>query len=290
MVDRQETHALKSKNYSNCVMLHPNGSAMFRCDAKKLNWYLSRDLAKIVCEDPPTAQFLFEPKGFGWAYDEYYLAHKKNICVVCGTEQNLTRHHVIPYCYRRYFPEEVKSHNSYDIVLLCIPHHDEYELEATELKKQLAIKHGAPLNGVGGSYDSNLAKANAFRFTLLKGKHDIPKDRLRGMLDFIKETCDEQDIDVPDELSIEDLKGLPVFNCTIRPHTQHGEQVAPLYDPDDFAIMWRKHFVAEMKPQHLPEAWKVERRIYEEARQRDVATSPDWESIKADSCKAENNG
>jgi hypothetical protein len=280
--------SLKNNNYSNCLMRHPDGTPMFRCGLKRLNWYLKKELAEVVCEDPLEGQFTFEPKGFGWAYDDYFLGHKHNICVICGTEDNLTRHHVIPYCYRRYFPEDVKTHNSYDVVLICIEHHDVYERKADELKKYLADKHEAPMNGVGGTYNTHLGKANGFRKTLLRDGSKIPHDRKQEMLSFIVDCLNEVYDKDHSGLAIADLDDIEDFDCSTRPHTLHGEIVAKCYDPDDFAIVWRKHFVEAMenimgeKPQFLPSYWKLGRRVYQEARERDIATSPDWSHAKSD--------
>lgn len=40
------------KIYGNCQVLSPEGHLMFRCESKKANWYLKRDLAQIVNLDP----------------------------------------------------------------------------------------------------------------------------------------------------------------------------------------------------------------------------------------------
>jgi len=276
-----KSRGLKSNNYSNVLMQAPGGTPMFRCGKKKLDWYLSRKLAKVISEgEEVVAEFLFEPKGFGWAYDDYFLSVKNNICVVCGCSDELTRHHVIPYCYRRYFPEDVKSHNSYDIVLLCIEHHEEYELEAFQLKKTLAIKHQAPLNGIGGFHDTSISKANAFKKTLLGPLVDkIPLVRQELMLRHILEILNETSGGDRQQLGIEDLKDIEYFDCSIRPHTHHGQMVVKYYDCDDFAIMWRHHFVKHMDPQLLPDYWHPDRRVYQEAKEKQVAKGRDWDSL-----------
>lgn len=272
---KKTTHmSLKKNNYSNCLMRHPDGTAMFRCGEKRLNWYLKRNLAEILSGNPLEAKFTFEPNGFGWAYDDYFLASKENICVVCGTKEDLTRHHVIPYCYRRYFADDIKSHNSYDIVLLCVEHHHSYEEAAQGLKKELALKHGAPMNGFGGSYDSRLGKANGFKKALLRHAERIPHTRQQEMLAFVVDCLNEIYDKDHSDLTIEDLDDIEDFDCLTRPHTMHGEIVSRCYDPDDFAIMWRKHFVDTIHPEFLPKYWEVDRRIYQEAQAKDISSSP----------------
>jgi exonuclease 3'-5' domain-containing protein 2 len=277
-----KNRALKSNNYSNVLMTALDGTPMFRCGQKKLTWYLSRNLAEIVSQDEETiARFLFEPKGFGWAYDDYFLSVKNNICVVCSSIEGLTRHHVMPYCYRRYFPEDVKSHNSYDIVLLCVEHHEEYEYLADCFKKELAIKHQAPLNGIGGRTDTNISRANAFKRTLLKN-NNIPHDRQQDMLQHILKISNQIKEESLQRLTLADLKDMETFSCSVRPHTQHGEIVVKHYDCDDFAILWRNHFVNHMKPQALPDYWITDRRIYEEAREKQVSKGRDWSDLTDD--------
>ena len=271
------TQHLKKNNYSNVLMTTPDNVPMFRCGRKKLNWYLSRELAEIVSDgEEIVARFLFEPKGFGWAYDDYFLSVKDNICVVCGIDSELTRHHVIPYCYRRYFPDEIKSHNSYDIVLLCIEHHETYEDHALHLKRTLALQHEAPLNGVGGEYDIRLGKANAFKRSLLRD-NNIPADRRHEMLSFVRQVAEDYHNTKYDIFDVETLRKLRDFDCAVRPHTQHGELVVKHYDPDNFAIMWRQHFVDHMEPQCLPDYWHVERRVYREAQEKQVAEPGSFE-------------
>ncbi|KAI4334090.1 hypothetical protein L6164_018823 [Bauhinia variegata] len=53
----------KSPVYHNCRIYANDGRLLCYCDRRKLEWYLSRDLAKLVDEDPPAIMLLFEPKG-----------------------------------------------------------------------------------------------------------------------------------------------------------------------------------------------------------------------------------
>ena len=96
------TRPLKTNLYGNFHVLSPEGDIMFHCNEDKINWYLTRNLADKI--SPTAIQLRFKPNGPGHMGDHYYMSQKENKCVVCGTESQLTRHHVIPYCYRRYFP------------------------------------------------------------------------------------------------------------------------------------------------------------------------------------------
>ena len=105
------------KIYGNYKVFSPEGHLMFRCDLKKANWYLSRDLAHLFSDDPHTIQLKFQPKGLGNHNKVYGLTEMDNKCVVCGTNEFLTRHHVVPISYRRFFPVEIKSHNFHELFI-----------------------------------------------------------------------------------------------------------------------------------------------------------------------------
>ena len=123
--------------YTNGLMLAPDGEPMCRIGKSKIDWYLDRELATLVSKDPITIQLNFEPKGRGHNGDEFYLRERKDICVVCGFTRNLTKHHVVPSCFRKCFPDEVKKHSDHDIVLVCQKHHELYESKANSLKDKL---------------------------------------------------------------------------------------------------------------------------------------------------------
>src|SRR5579859_1000680 len=107
----------------NWKVLHPSGVHMFTTNRRKAQWYLNRDKAVIVEEN--TIQLTFMPKGMGFGQDEIFgLTPRINRCVVCGCEENMTRHHVVPYHYRKFMPVDYKSRNHHDVVLICRKHHN----------------------------------------------------------------------------------------------------------------------------------------------------------------------
>lgn len=101
-------------------MLSQDGVLMCRCSEKRLNWYLERGLGEVVEVNGDLAVRLnFVPKGLGKSNDQFYIEEKSNICVVCGSKEELFRVGVVPSSYRKYFPIHVKSRSSFDKVLLC---------------------------------------------------------------------------------------------------------------------------------------------------------------------------
>ncbi|KAK8516768.1 hypothetical protein V6N13_080868 [Hibiscus sabdariffa] len=147
----------KSPVYHNCRIYANDGRLLCYCDRRKLEWYLRRDLAKLVDDDPPAIMLLFEPKGRPEDEDnDFYIQSKKNICVGCGEGNHYLRYRVIPSCYRVHFPEHLKSHRSHDIVLLCVDCHEVAHAAAEKYKRRIAGEFGIPLY-VRRVVDSNQA-------------------------------------------------------------------------------------------------------------------------------------
>lgn len=136
----------KSPVYHNCRIYANDGRLLCYCDRKKLEWYLTRDLAKLVEDNPPAIMLLFEPKGRPEDEgNDFYIQSKRNICVSCGEGNHYLRYRIIPSCYRIHFPEQLKSHRSHDIVLLCVDCHEVAHAAAEKYKKQISAEFGIPL-------------------------------------------------------------------------------------------------------------------------------------------------
>ncbi|KAM2916670.1 hypothetical protein FF1_045557 [Malus domestica] len=58
-----QNFSCKAPVYHNCRIYADDGRLLCYCDRRKLEWYLRRDLAKLVDENPPAIMLLFEPKG-----------------------------------------------------------------------------------------------------------------------------------------------------------------------------------------------------------------------------------
>uniref|UniRef100_A0A2P2KJN3 Uncharacterized protein MANES_12G066500 n=1 Tax=Rhizophora mucronata TaxID=61149 RepID=A0A2P2KJN3_RHIMU len=136
----------KAPVYHNCRIYANDGRLLCYCDRRKLEWYLHRNLAKLVDDNPSAIMLLFEPKGRPEDEDnDFYIQSKKNICVGCGEGSHYLRYRIIPSCYRMHFPEHLKSHRSHDIVLLCVDCHEIAHAAAEKYKRQIAADFGVPL-------------------------------------------------------------------------------------------------------------------------------------------------
>ena len=253
---------LKEDVYHNMSMIAPDGRVLCRCGPKKVQWYLSRGLAKVLSEEPLVIQLNFEPGGNGESDDAYQLADKDNHCVVCGRDDYNTKHHIVEYEYRQHMPLEYKSHNSYDLMILCGPCHTRYEIEAAKLKAELATKYNAPVNGKGWFFDTTIGKLKKSVKALEVAGDKMPAARVAEIQKLIREYLGKNDTDpiLPEELQrISQLE--PVTRT--EQYQTHGEAVVSCLSTQEllteFIQMWRKHFIDTMQPQFLHPQWGVER-------------------------------
>lgn len=227
-------HLKEDKLYGNCKVLHPDGTLMFLCARKRANWYLNRNLGIIISDNPFTIQLSFTPKGKGNSDDPYYINGKENHCVVCGSKENLTKHHVVPHCFRKHFPENIKSRSSHDVVIVCVDCHQIYEKPALELKKQLASQHNIDLNHQKNDVNFNIKKAKNYVRSIISHGKNIPNERKEKINKIItlllgKEMTYQEVLEITESIEeIKDFSEVVVSKCE---------------DLKEFIKMWREHFV-----------------------------------------------
>ncbi len=59
-------------------MLDPDGTLLCTINKKKVKWYLDRNIAELVSEEPLTIKLKFKPGGKGHSNDPYYTSTKEN--------------------------------------------------------------------------------------------------------------------------------------------------------------------------------------------------------------------
>lgn len=251
-------HTVKKdrKIYGNWTVESPEGHSMFRCDLKKANWYLNRNLAKVVGE--LTIRLTFTPNGLGNNGKTFGLGQMENKCVNCGSEEYLTRHHIVPYCYRRHFPDKLKNHNFHDVMSLCTDCHEHYEINfAKKLKDQLSSEYNAPIGGYLKKLDSSKLRLSKMAKALLKHSEDMPKDRYEEISTFIKEALDIS------ELTTEILQSITIDKKEVI-ELSHGQLVvSQIEDFQEFTLRWRKDFVNNMDLKYIPKDWDLNRSIWD---------------------------
>lgn len=270
-------------NVENWKVYHPNGVHMFTCGEKKAMWYLDRDLAKKTSNDKITLNF--EPKGYGHDTGEIFgRSIRKNICVVTGISEGLQRHHIVPYCYRSFFPEEYKSKNHHDIVLIHHKSHSDYELEATKYKDLIADMYGVEtIKNLNTKYTGELRKLGGNNvilfntiYSILKTYNRVSKSITYDKLLIISKYLGVS-INVVQKYNYIQLYKLYLllkndYNETIinykknnRINYEHGHYIMMKLNTEekmvDFVKLWRNHFINTMKPQYMPTGWSIDYKI-----------------------------
>jgi len=245
--------ALTEPNYQNYAIYSPDDVLMAYVKRKNVEWYIKRDLADWISEK--AIRLKFAPKGLGNHKDLYALGHKENRCVVCGTEHNLTRHHVIPTLYKKHFPLEFKERTSHDIVLVCVKHHHEYERYADRLKRMLSQSYEVPFDDGFEAYRM-LDRVVCVAHTLLNHGAKIPFNRVCELEQEIKDHLKK------DSLTKEDIAMMADKSLLKHVEFTHGKRVIDKVDNlQEFAEMWRQHFLDYAKPLYMPDHWDVKRKL-----------------------------
>ena len=222
------------KMYGNYKVFHPNGNLMFFCDKKRYKWYLNRELADVI--DDKSIILTFEPKGFG--EPDTFLTPRENKCVVTGLDENLTKHHVIPYQFRKHFPTEYKSRNANDVVAITYEKHHEYERHADILKASLIEEH---ISQSEIDYNIALSYVTRFRKTIDKHAEVIPQDKLLNIQKHIQENLDTIN------MTLEEAKTAEVIDFST--------VIVDRVGIENLIVMWKKHFLEYAKPKYLPKWW-----------------------------------
>jgi len=231
----------KDNLYGGIKILSRDGAILCRCNQKKADWYLSRKLAEKKADD--AIMLTFETKGFG---DEYSTIKKENICVVCGTGDKLTKHHIVPHSYRKHFPSRYKKNLCHDCVLLCVPCHIKYEEESHARQAVMFKKRGLPSTVDRGQ----LAALSAMR-ALRNHSDKIPQDRKEILWDTTAKFLGHK----PELGELDEYldKHKKVKTSSLRIVESMSED-----ELSEFIVGWRKHFMETMKPKFMPEGWSVD--------------------------------
>ena len=228
---------------------------MFHAARRRADWYIRHNLAQVLKEEPFEIQLLFEPKGNGHAGDEYYLAEKEDICVVCGGREKLNKHHIVPRVYRRHFPSLLKSRSSHDIVAICVHCHENYETEATKLKKVIAeeVNFPSPIHWTAGTFGKTILARRAL--SLINYRNVMPQSRIDEYEADIKEIMDKETLTQEDIECASTISPIPYPKLV-----DYGKYAVERIDNlESFVFRWRKHFLDIMNPQFMPVGWDLNR-------------------------------
>lgn len=258
----------------NWKVFHPNGKHMFTTSKRKADWYLRKTAAVVVGDNE--IQLIRIPNGEGFADHEIFgLLPRVNQCVVCAALENLQRHHVVPYHYRKFMPVDYKSRNHHDVVLICRKHHEQYEVIAKDYKTYIARKYDVgTIEELNNAYITTVVERLRRKFkiskllnTIIRDYNEIPINKievianeLTSMLSFnvLEKTFDDLEL-IHKKLnkSIEREKK-EVLNVD---DYFHGKMVINKFTThehyEEFIKGWRQHFLDTMQPQFMPIGWSI---------------------------------
>lgn len=217
--------------------------------------------AEVETEPNYVVRLNFEPSGRArGAVGDYYRVIKENQCVVCGRTKDLVRKNVVPHEYRTFFPLVMKSKTSHDIVLLCMPCHQQSNIKDQNMRKSLEAEYNAPIKEIISSENMDAIKIQGKELrtarALLKEKN-IPDWRKKELEEHLKKTYPNQKI-------TEDFLQVLLSKDKEKPKNSsasHAKIVVDAFKEKECLIelekRWRQHFITSMEPKYLPELWDI---------------------------------
>ncbi|XP_055538985.1 exonuclease 3'-5' domain-containing protein 2 isoform X2 [Wyeomyia smithii] len=251
--------------YDNCLMQAPDGELLCTCDRKKAEWYVIKELAEIVADQPTyTIRLKFEPKGRAVGdVGRYYQIPKENRCVVCGAKDSYIRKNVVPRDYRKHFPLVMKEHISHDVLLLCAPCHRKSTMSDENMRLKLTSMCTAPYSTQENPKEirvENMSDLRKAARALFHFSDKIPEERRKSLERKVKKLVPKGT-----EINKEMLEHYANINVTIanEEYCAHGAKVVEYFKQthgglSELERMWREHFLRIMKPKHMPDLWSVE--------------------------------
>lgn len=239
------------KLYGGNRIYSPDGKYMFSCSDKRFHWYAERDLLEIRKPCPNGIGHLtFSPEGNGFSDNPELLVFKENKCVVCGTTEKLTRHHVVPKRYRKHLPYDMKANMEYDVFPLCVQCHTKYEESALDFDRELCDQYGLEIKGPRRPLGLTASAALYFAW------NKLPPDIFEQKSKVFEE---ESGMETTRE-NVEDfyIREEQKYKERMNKFNSKKSLVENLPDKREFVLVWRRHFVDSMAPLFLPRGWKID--------------------------------
>lgn len=243
----------ESRAYGNIEVYCPNNNLMFRANEDKLRFYKKKNLVEKIHDS--AYRLKFEPKGLGHTdRNRDLLEPRENKCVCCGETDLilLTRHHIVPTRFRKYFPENLKSNNHRYVVFLCRDCHDLYGYHENEfndvLSKELGLK---TLKEYTSEINVEKRIITGIADTILF-KDGIPEKRIEELKQSFKERTGLEPVN-ENLLKVRKRKYEPMAD-----ENNFGKMVVEkIKNIYEFQQRWLEHFVETMEPKHLPKDLRI---------------------------------
>lgn len=237
--------------YHNISLAAPDGEILSYVPSKRADWYVRKGLAEWAGERQ--IRIKFEPASRSKISD-WYLVEHKNQCVVCGEKDAnlLQKHHVVPACLRKWMKEGLKSHRSFDVLMVCETCHRDYETEAEIFRRQLAAEVGMDAIGKGAQWQILNEKEQGIRYARSLIDHKVPETAAEKM--------QKQIIELLGVLPEDEAQVAAIQNELRKQRRALADQwfralVEKHVPSEDLIVRWRRHFVEAMNPRFLEPEW-----------------------------------
>jgi hypothetical protein len=252
IMSKNENYLQESQSniYDSYEIQDPRGKLLFLCDKKKIKWYVKKDLVDHV--GGKTYKLKFEPKGPGNT-NPFFLERLPNQCVVCGVKERLSKHHIVPYQYRKVLPDDYKNSNHFDVLCVCLDCHEEYEEKANKFKDKMHKELEVPLKGIEPE-NKTVVAINGILYTLKEKFEELSPLAVENLLKNLRKhvgyniTLEEALVtdfhDIPEEDYFERRDSIFMDKYLAQNHTY-----------EDFILMWRNHFLDTMHPKFMSKNW-----------------------------------
>ena len=242
----------KSKIYGNIEVYSSNDELMFICNERKLKFYIKNNLVEKINDFK--YKLLFTPKALGYYNrNKALLLPRENKCVICG-ESNinlLTRHHIVPTKFRKFFPDNIKGNDYRFVVFLDKRCHADYNIEENILTDTIAK-------------ELNIQTLEEYVKTVINDKHyiygiaytilfrnEIPLTRIEELkLEFKKVT--NEDASFENLQKAIKLNFLPKYKDNCISNDWGKLVINKIENIYQFQQRWLEHFVETMQPKFLP--------------------------------------
>lgn len=245
-------HQISSKlnfKYDSYELRDMDGKLIGLCPKKRFDWYLQRGIAEKIGSN--AIRLLFEPNMKHPEHNNMKIIKRELVCVVCGSTEKLLKYHTIPHCFKKWFPDKLKSHSSYDVILLCNEHSGDANYIYHEYMKELLDAYKIHDDDF---IDKEKQKIKKLAIVLLKKK--INKDsiemreRLNELSNLAGYTVTENDIiklsNIDITRKINDCSSAAEY---IIKHSLESDSELI----GKFVLDWKNLFIEDMNPKFLPE-------------------------------------
>lgn len=226
--------------YDNILVIAPDGTKLSTIGKRRKEFYLKNNLAVELGpyqEYPDAIRLTFQPETV--TVKPHNLILGENKCVVCGGEEDLELHHVMPYFIRRRLPVKYREHSHHWCVLACCECHKRADEKAKELYGELFRYISAQ-----AKTDNSLARLKK----LVSGDHweNIPEDR---QLEILFDAGFESPEGVLEAKAEEDSSDNSIFvDKWVEGHIKGWFSIEDMY------LNYRAKFL-ELEPKYLPDSF-----------------------------------